>query len=243
MNILKEGVRINIIAGVFSINRIDVLNTIIRNILARRESHPLRIGISGITSSGKTTLANELTGQLQGMGVEVIRAMMDDFHNPKSIRYQKGRGSAKGYYADAYDHEALLNKLLKPLGPNGNRQYSVKSHDLSTDLYVDIPPETAQQNSVLIIDGTFLFKRDLREELDFKIFVHTDFDVALERGSLREQHALGGLENAKKVFQERYHPASRMYLKECEPAKYADVIVRNNDLDQPELIINDKRIR
>jgi uridine kinase len=228
---------------VFSINRIDVLNTILQTIMARRDSHPLRIGLSGISSSGKTTLANELTEQLQGMGVNVIRALMDDFHNPKSIRYQKGRGSAKGYYVDAYDHQALLKKLLKPLGPNGNLHYCVKSHDLSTDLYVDTPPEVAQQNSILIIDGTFLFKKDLREELDFMIFVQTDFDIALERGSLREQHTLGGLENAKRTFQERYHLASRMYLKECEPAKCADMIILNNDLDQPELIMNDKGIK
>ncbi|MGF3103025.1 hypothetical protein [Rossellomorea sp. DUT-2] len=223
-------------------NRRDVLNTITETIIATKGSLPFRVGISGITSSGKTTLANELTEQLQQKGVNVIRALMDDFHNPKSIRYQNGRGSAKGYYGDAYDHQSLLLKLLAPLGPRGNRQYCVKSHDLSTDLYVDTSFKVAQENSVLMIDGTFLFKEDLREELDFMIFVKTDFDIALERGSLREQHALGGLECAKKIFLERYHPASRMYLEECEPEKYADMIVLNNDLKEPELIINHKRI-
>jgi uridine kinase len=168
---------------------------------------------------------------------------MDDFHNPRSIRYQKGRESAKGYYLDAYDHQSLLNKLLIPLGPNGNRQYSVKSHDLSSDQYVDNDFETAEENSLLLIDGTFLFKEDLRKELDFMIFVHTDFDIALERGSLREQHALGGLERAKSIFIERYHAASRMYLDECEPAKYADMILLNNDLAKPELIVNNQKLK
>jgi uridine kinase len=228
---------------VFSINRRDALNTISRIIIDRRESHPLRIGVSGITSSGKTTLANELTELFQEMEVHVIRALMDDFHNPKSIRYQKGRGSAKGYYVDAYDHQALLKKLLIPMGPNGDRQYCVKSHDLSTDQYVDTPAEMAPENSILIIDGTFLFKGDLREELDFMIFVQTDFDIALERGSIREQHALGGLERAKSIFRERYHPASLMYLKECEPTKYADIIILNNNLNEPGLIVNDKKIK
>ncbi|OIU72582.1 uridine kinase [Rossellomorea aquimaris] len=222
-------------------NRTEVLNAISKAIMANKNDKPLRVGISGITSSGKTTLANELSKQLGKMGVPVIQARMDDFHNPKSVRYQRGRESAEGYYLDAYDHQSLLNKLLIPLGPNGNRQYSVKSLDLSSDQYVDSAIETAKENSLLLIDGTFLFKDDLRKELDFMIYVQTDIDIALERGSLREQHALGGLERAKSIFIERYHAASRMYLDEHEPAKYADMILVNNDLDHPELIVNNRK--
>jgi uridine kinase len=221
-------------------SRNDVLKSVALTVRSRMKSHPLRIGISGITSSGKTTLANELTEILQGMGINVIRALMDDFHNPKTIRYSQGRTSAKGYYDDAYDHNSLLEKLLKPLGPNGNGYYQIKSHDLASDQSIDLPPVKANRDSVLMIDGTFLFKSDIREELDFKIYVETDFEIALERGSKREKHALGGLENAKRIFLERYHPASKMYLEECNPDKYADLIVNNNDLDNPVVICKER---
>ncbi|WP_430786790.1 hypothetical protein VBD025_14735 [Virgibacillus flavescens] len=122
-----------------------------------------------------------------------------------------------------------------PLGPTGDGYYQTRSHDLITDEYIDISPIKAKQNSVLIIDGSFLFKPDLREALDFKIYVEADFDVALERGSVRDKNELGGYENAKYIFSKRYLPACKMYLDQCEPIKHADLIVINNDLENPQI--------
>lgn len=67
---------------------------------------------------------------------------------------------------------------------------------------------------VLIIDGTFLFKRDLCNLYDFKIFVDTDFEVARERGAKREELAFGSYENAEEIFIKRYHAASKLYLEQ-----------------------------
>lgn len=78
------------------------------------------------------------------------------------IRYAQGKESAKGYYEDAHDYTAFKERLLKPLGPNGNLQYETISHNLITDIPVYNTPIFAQPNMVLIVDGTFLLKKTLR---------------------------------------------------------------------------------
>jgi uridine kinase len=90
------------------------------HILTLNLKHPIRVGVSGITASGKTTFANELAEEMKKCGVQVTRASIDDFHNPRVIRYAQGKESARGYYEGAHDYTALKERLLKPLGPNGN---------------------------------------------------------------------------------------------------------------------------
>ena len=47
--------------------------------------HPVRVGIDGMSASGKTVLADELAELLQEHGKKVIRAGLDGFHNPPEI--------------------------------------------------------------------------------------------------------------------------------------------------------------
>ena len=119
------------------------------------------MGISGITASGKTTFANELAEEIKKRGVPVTRASIDDFHNLREVRYAQGKESARGYYEDAHDYTAFKERLLMPLGPNGNLQYETISHNLITDILVHNEPLVAQKNMVLIVDGTFLLKKTL----------------------------------------------------------------------------------
>lgn len=142
-------------------NRKQQIKEIVDHILKLNLTHPTRVGVSGITASGKTTFANEVAEEIKKRGLPVTRASIDDFHNPKVIRYTQGKESARGYYEDAHDYTAFKERLLKPLGPNGNLQYETISHNLKTDIPVHNEPLMAQTNMVLIVDGTFLLKKTL----------------------------------------------------------------------------------
>jgi uridine kinase len=205
-------------------------------VLTLKTRHPIRVGVSGITSSGKTTLANELAEELQNKKKNVIRTSIDHFHNPRSIRYRQGKESALGYYQDAHDYESFKDKLLIPLGPKGNLHYQIASLDLTTDQYVKPNTQLASKDMILIVDGTFLFKKHLCNLYDFKIFVSTDFELARRRGAKREEQAFGSYEKAEEMFIKRYHAASKMYLDEHQPQFSADVVINNNDLSDPYFI-------
>lgn len=214
-------------------NRKQCIKEIANHILMLNLTHPTRVGVSGITASGKTTFANEVAEEIKKRGLPVTRASIDDFHNPKVIRYTQGKESARGYYEDAHDYTAFKERLLKPLGPNGNLQYETISHNLKTDIPVHNEPLMAQTNMVLIVDGTFLLKKDVEHLFDYKIFVDTDFEIARKRGAKRETEAFGSYEEAEKMFLSRYHAACKMYIDEHNPKECADVVFENSKLDDP----------
>ncbi|TCJ82243.1 UNVERIFIED_ORG: uridine kinase [Bacillus cereus] len=220
-------------------NRKQRIKEIADHILKLNVPHPRRVGVSGITASGKTTFANELAEEIKKRGLPVTRASIDDFHNPRVIRYAKGKESARGYYEDAHDYTAFKERLLKPLGPDGNLQYETISHNLKTDIPVHNEPLMAQSNMVLIVDGTFLFKKDVAHLFDYKIFVDTDFEIARKRGAKRETEAFGSYEEAEKMFLNRYHAACKMYIDEHNPKSCADVIFRNNNFDDPVVVFKE----
>ncbi|SCB68829.1 uridine kinase [Bacillus mycoides] len=206
------------------------------HILTLNLTHPIRVGVSGITASGKTTFANELAEELKQCGVPVTRASIDDFHNPRVIRYTQGKESARGYYEDAHDYTAFKERLLKPLGPSGNLQYETISHNLITDVSVHNGPLVALSNMVLIVDGTFLLKKDIEHLFDYKIFVDTDFEIARNRGAKRETEVFGSYEEAEKMFLNRYHAACKMYIEEHNPKECANVVFQNNNFDEPVVV-------
>ncbi|MFJ6209103.1 hypothetical protein [Lysinibacillus sp. NPDC092081] len=213
--------------------RQELVSKVADNILDLQLYHPIRVAISGITASGKTTLANELAEELRRRKKEVVRTSIDNFHHPRAIRYRQGKDSAIGYYEDAHDYQAFKEKLLIPLGENGNRQFQTISFDLEKDEYVNPKQQLAKVDTIFIVDGTFLLKKELIHLFDYKIFVLTDFELARKRGAKRETIAFGSYEKAEEMFLDRYHAASNLYLKEHNPQENADIVVNNNDIGSP----------
>ncbi|MGQ7874811.1 hypothetical protein [Bacillus sp. 1A] len=217
-------------------NRKKRIKEIADHILKLNLTHPIRVGVSGITASGKTTFANELAEEMKKRGVQATRASIDDFHNPRVIRYAQGKESARGYYEDAHDYIAFKERLLKPLGPNENLQYEAISHNLITDMPVHNTPLVAPPNMVLIVDGTFLLKKEIEYLFDYKIFVDTDFEIARKHGAERETEAFGSYEEAEKMFINRYHAACKMYIDEHNPKECANVIFQSSNFDDPVVV-------
>ncbi|HDR4374114.1 TPA: hypothetical protein QCP80_003977 [Bacillus cereus] len=214
-------------------NRKQRIKEIADHIVKLNLTYPTRVGVSGITASRKTTFANELAEEIKKRGLPVTRASIDDFHNPRVIRYAKGKESARGYYEDAHDYTAFKERLLMPLGPNGNLQYETIYHNLITDMPVHNEPLFATKNMILIVDGTFLLKKDVAHLFDYKIFVDTNFEIARKRGAKRETEAFGSYEEAEKMFLNRYHAACKLYIDEHNPKELADVLFENSKFDDP----------
>lgn len=196
--------------------------------------YPLRVAVDGITASGKTTLADELSAELSREGRQVIRIRMDDFHHLRQHRYRQGSDSARGYYDDAYDFEALYQHVLGPLGPAGNRTYRRRIIDLASNALISEPPEIAKSDAVLITDGSFM-QRHHRDDWDAVIFVNTSFPEALRRGILRDADQFGGKAAAEQRYIQRYHAAARLYVDEVNPARAADFVLDNDEIATPEL--------
>ena len=197
-----------------------------------QRTKPLRVAVNGIEGVGKTYFAKDLVRHLNDNGQTAIHVTIDGFHHPKKIRYRQGRDSANGYYEDSYNEAAFVEKVLKA-SQDDPPQITRAIHDLDTDEILALSPLTIRSDSILVTDGAYLFKPVYLPHWDFKIYLKTDFDTALERGIKRDEDLLGGKEAAREKFQLRYHKASEIYLEEINPVSLSDMVIDNTDFNRP----------
>jgi uridine kinase len=193
--------------------------------LAALEARPARVAVEGIDCSGKTTLADLLGTRVSARGRSVIRVGADGFLRSRAERYRLGPDSPEGYALHSVDYPMLRAALLDPLGPGGDLTYRTAVRDGVTDLPVETPPQTAPEDAVLIVDGVFLQRPEVRECWDLVVWVEVSFQEALRRALLRDAERFGGREEARARYVRRYLPGQRRYLEECRPHHTADVVV------------------
>lgn len=215
--------------------RDKVVGRIADHLAARQVGHPLRVAVDGISASGKSTLAAELVAAVESRGRPAIHLSTDDFHHPRAHRYRQGRGSAAGYYEDAFDLVSLARLVLVPLGPGGDGTYRPRLLDLENDVRLDDQTATAPADAIVIVDGSFLQRPELADCWDEVVFVDTCFEVARERGARRDAEMFGSRERAEIALDTRYHAACRLYLDALDPVGSATVVLGNDDTDQPQL--------
>ncbi|MEP7025883.1 MAG: hypothetical protein ABJB47_19210 [Actinomycetota bacterium] len=215
--------------------RAQVISQIAAVLCAGGLGHPVRAAVDGVTASGKSTLAREVTAAVAAARRPVILLTMDGYHHPRAHRYRQGRLSARGYYDDAYDFAAFAANVLIPLGPGGDRRYREQIIDLPSDEPRDGPLVEAPRDAVLVVDGSFLQRPELAPHWDQVIFVRTSLPVARARGTARDAEQLGGLAEAGRMFDIRYHAAARRYLAAVGPEEHATLVVDNDDLAHPVL--------
>lgn len=197
-------------------------------LLQKQKDKPLRIAINGIEGTGKTTFAIAFCAYLQAQKLDAIHVTIDGFHYNKKHRYKQGRSSAKGYYEDSYDENSFVTKVLVA-SQDEFPQYTNATHDLKSDAYLDLESTEISKKAILITDGAYLLKPVFLEYWDLKLYLYADFEMAMERGINRDKEALGGFQAAKEKFLERYHAASKIYIKACQPQENADWIIDVND--------------
>ena len=209
--------------------RSELLEQLAERICKVERPHPVRVAIDGPDAAGKTTLADELVAPLQAGGRAVIRASIDGFHNPARMRYARGRESAAGYYYDSFDYGRVIESLLAPLGPAGSRQYRTATYDYRIDSPVEMPDLIAPANVILLFDGVFLLRPELREYWDLSIFVDVSFETVLTRAEKRDAVVLGSGAEVRRLYEQRYVPGQKLYFEECRPKESAAIVIDNND--------------
>ncbi len=217
--------------------RAAVVRRVAERITGNRLPHPTRVAVDGVTASGKTTLARELTGVVRSLGRPAIHLTMDGFHHPRARRHRRGRDSAVGYYEDAYDLDGFAREVLIPLGPGRKHRYRASILDLVADRPVHEPPLHAAADAVLIVDGTFLQRSELRDHWDERLWLNTTFPVARRRGVERDAVTFGSVEEAERLYELRYHAACRLYVQAIRPAEQATMIFDNDDPGWPRLVL------
>ena len=214
-----------------SVARERLLRTLALDIESRLHLEAvLRVAIDGVDGAGKTVLADELAETITA--APVIRASIDDFHNPAAVRYRQGRGSPEGYFRDSFNYPLFRRLLLDPLSPGGNRRYRRRGFDHLADKQVSASVEVATVPSVLLVDGIFLHRPELRDAWDYSVFLEVSTRTSVRRcieraGAWEQSDDPGAPEH------QRYVQGQQRYLETCTPAVQASCVVCNEDLENP----------
>ena len=198
----------------------------------RRSPHPVRVAIDGPDAAGKTTLADELAARLDSHR-SVIRASIDGFHLPADVRRRRGPLSPEGCYHDSFDTQAIRMVLLEPLGTGGDRRYRAAVFDLREDIAIAAPVRTAPVDAVVLVDGVFLLRPELRDLWDLAVYVAISPQETVRRAVVRDAEIMGGPDAVRERYAARYLPAQDLYRIDAAPADRADVVVDNENVTRP----------
>jgi uridine kinase len=212
--------------------RIDLLTTLARSATAIASDRVVRVGVDGVDGAGKTVFADELAEAVRALGRPAVRASVDGFHQPRAGRYRLGKASPEGYFADSYDYPLLREVLLDPLSPGGDGRYRAAAFDHRSDQTVDSPWEQAAGDAVLVFDGIFLHRQELRGYWDFSVFLDVSTEESVARCAVRD----GADPDLSHPSNRRYVKGQRLYLTQCRPASHASVVVDNQELSSPRLV-------
>lgn len=194
---------------------------------ARRPEYVLLVAVDGVDGAGKTVFANELGEVLERRGIAVVRASVDGFHHPPSIRYQRGRGSPEGFFLDSFDYDAVRRLLFEPLARSGERRVVRRIYDVHAEKPVETVRESVGEVEVLVFDGIFLHRPELRDLWDVSVFLEVDFEVSIPRGAGRGY----GDPDPAAPANRRYVEGQRLYLATCRPRERATWVIDNNVLE------------
>ncbi|WP_457025938.1 hypothetical protein [Geodermatophilus sp. SYSU D01119] len=186
------------------------------------------VAIDGPDAAGKTTLADRLAERLP---VPALRASVDGFAHPASVRRRRGSLSAEGYYRDSTDTGALTDRLLAPFA-GGAATVDAAVRDARTDeprrMTAAVPADC-----VLVVDGVFLLRPELCRWWTLALYLHVSEEVTLARALRRDVALFGSTEAVGQRYRTRYLPGQALYRAEARPAGSAHVVVDNDDPAAP----------
>lgn len=195
--------------------------TIVRRnyVKIKNDNDAFIVGVNGFDCSGKTHFSNSLKNMFIADGTSAIVIDIDNFNNRlvENNTYESfsknefNKKNLETYYHQIIDFQLARKKILSL-----NMDYSV-----------------------IIIEGIFIYKKELVDLFDFKIFLEIDYSTAKERFRVRQK----GNKDSRpiEIFAAIWRPSHSRYLKEINPESLSDLVVNNSDYQQPKTISGNSR--
>lgn len=179
------------------------------------------IGICGGSGSGKTTLLNRLAEHYSEYNPSVFS--MDNYYKPVEEQTVDENGMVNFDLPSALDRELLVSDLRKLTNGEEIEVFEYQFNASQKHVLITIEP-----SELIIVEGLFVFEyEEVRELIDFGIFVDVDPTIQLDRRIYRDQESRGYTRN-EILYQWHNHvvPCYEKYLAPHETK--ADFIFHND---------------
>jgi uridine kinase len=197
-------------------------------VAARREiptARSLLVAISGIDGSGKGYVTTKISEALRARDFRVAAINIDGWLNLPRVRFN-GANPAEHFYHHAIRFDELFTQLVLPLRDRR-----------SLRLEADYAEETAagyrrhvydfKDVEIIVLEGIYLLKRELRGHYDLSFWIECGFETALERALARRQEGLS-VDATVEAYRTIYFPAQELHFARDDPRAAATAIVNND---------------
>lgn len=182
------------------------------------------VGIDGLGGAGKSTVSNLLKSKLRNKGYGSYVLHVDDFIHTKHIRYNESEEEWYCYYNIQWRYDYLVKEILLPIKNGSKIDRLIELYDKENDNYI-LESIDISQGCILILEGIFLQRKELKGYLDFIIYIDTPKELRLKRVLQRDAY-IGEIEDINNKYNRRYFPAEERYLSEYSPIENANLVLR-----------------
>lgn len=182
------------------------------------------IGIAGGSGSGKTTLAHKLK---EALGDDIVLLCHDFYYKAHDDMPFEERQKLNFDHPDAFDTDLLINDI-RALKRGESIYHPIYSFTEHTRLPERVRVDPAR---VVIVEGILIFEnKELRDEMDIKVYVDTDADIRLIRRLLRDVKERG--RTLDSVVNQYISTVKPMHEQFVEPSKKnVDIIIPEGGLN------------
>lgn len=209
--------------------RTDVIAEYAAEVLEVFPEGRVLVGLDGVDGVGRTTFAADLAGALTATGVAAAAISLDDFLVPPDRRGQLRDGRA--WYASAHDLDAFRRLVVQPYRRGDG--VPVRNRDEGGRVLLDPPVFHPEERSALVVEGSFLHRKELRPVWHTSAWLHAPRSLARERAATRDGVPVDdpGLQ--------REFDAVELYFREVDPRKLANASFDLTDPAHPRRIFAD----
>lgn len=162
------------------------------------------LAVSGIDASGKGFISQRLCDELERRQLRVALIHLDLWHHPKHVRFNPA-DAALHFYEKAFRWNDLFNRLILPLQQNRSLEVPASLIHADDDTRY-LHHFSFERIDVIVLEGIFLLRRDLRHHYDFSVWIECSTETALHRAIRRNQEKLSP-EEIIRDYNEIYFPA------------------------------------
>ncbi|MEI2357915.1 kinase [Mesobacillus zeae] len=189
---------------------------ILKEITSFRKGNRFILGLDGLSRSGKTTIAEELSKHLEEKNIPFYVFHMDDHIVERKKRYHTGREEWFEYYYLQWDIPWLSTHFFEKLRFSNKFELPFYCNSCDTVSYrtLSIP-----DGAVVVIEGVFLQREAWLNYFDSLVFIECSRETRFLRESTDTQVNIN-------KFKERYWKAEDYYLETECPKKKANLVLQ-----------------